>query len=298
MTGSGVDVSGPVTVVKIGGGIAMDAAAVCADVAALAVEGEPVVLVHGGAAELDRLAARLDVPQRRLATPTGGSSRYTDPATLEVLLLALAGKVKPALVTQLVNLGTAAVGLTGLDGGMLRARRTAVHRAVIDGRTKVIRDDHTGTIALTDPTVLRVLLAAGIVPVLSPPALGLDGRPVNVDADRVAAAVAGALGAAELVYLTGAPGLLRDAADETTLRERVELPATGRVPAEAVGGMAAKLQAARDALAAGVGAVRVADGRGAHPLRAALAGAGTAVHLAAGPDRCVREAIGTGERRA
>ena len=275
----------PVTVVKIGGEIAVDAAAVCADVAALAAAGRSVVLVHGGAAELDRLAARLGVPQRRLTTPKGSSSRYTDPATLEVLMLALAGKVKPALLVELAGCGASAVGLTGLDGGLLRARRTAVHRAVLDGRTKMIHDDHNGTIQLTDPTVLRVLLAAGIVPVVSPPALGLDGRPVNVDADRVAAAVADALGAAELVYLTGAPGLLRDPADETTVRESVELPATGRMPAEAVGGMAAKLMAARDALVAGVRSVRIADGRGTGPLRAALAGAGTTVRLAPAADQ-------------
>lgn len=298
--------TGPLIVVKIGGEIAVDAAAVCADVAALASSGRPVVLVHGGAAELDRLAARLGVPQRRLTTPKGGSSRYTDPATLEVLTLALAGKVKPALVVELTNREVLAVGLTGLDGGLIRARRTAVHRAVVDGRTKMIRDDHNGTIQLTDPTVLRVLLAAGIVPVVSPPALGLDGQPVNVDADRVAAAVADALGAAELVYLTGAPGLLRDPADETTVQASVDLPATGRVPAEAVGGMAAKLMAARDALAAGVGTVRIADGRGPGPLQAALAGAGTRVRLA--PDagegsaqvvtEVRRSAVGSGETRA
>ncbi|MDI6102999.1 [LysW]-aminoadipate kinase [Actinoplanes sp. NEAU-A12] len=270
-----------VTVVKCGGGPSLDLEAICRDVAALTRADQPVVLVHGGSGELDRLADRLGVPQRRMTTPSGSSSRYTDPATLEVLLMALVGKVKPGLVAGLARHGASAVGLTGMDHRLLVARRTATHRAVLDGRTVLIRDDHNGRIQSVDPTIVRLLVDAGITPVISPPALGEDGGPVNVDADRAAAAVAAALATptcrTTLILLTAAPGVLADPGDESSLRSEVALAATGPVLPEAVGGMTVKLQAARDALRGGVTRVLVADGRRPAPVTDALAGAGTSI---------------------
>ncbi|WFF05891.1 [LysW]-aminoadipate kinase [Micromonospora sp. WMMD1076] len=268
-----------IIVVKCGGTAAVDSAAVCADVAAVAAAGRRVVLVHGGSAQIDAIAARLGVAQRRITAPDGSSTRYTDPATIEVVLLALAGAVKPRLVAALAGAGVPAVGLTGLDAGLIVARRHGPHRAVIDGRTRLVRDNHTGRIVEVHTELLRTLLDAGTVPVVSPPALGLDGEPVNVDADRVAAAVAAALGARSLLLLTGAPGVLADPADERTLRDVVTLPPDGGPPAGVRDGATVKLLAARDALHAGVGHVMIADGRGHHPVRAALDGAGTRVRL-------------------
>src|SRR5690242_21725953 len=119
-----------ITVIKCGGHEAVDPGAVCADVAELYRQGRAVVLGHGGSADTGALAERLGVPRRRLVSPDGVSARYTDDAMLEVVTLALAGRVKPRLVTALAAHGVPGVGLTGLDGGVLRARRKAVHRAV------------------------------------------------------------------------------------------------------------------------------------------------------------------------
>ena len=116
---------------------------------------------------------------------------------------------------------------------------------------------------------------AGFTPVLSPPAGDLDGAPLNVDADRLAAAVATALGACRLVMLTAAPGVLRDADDESSLLACCELPDEALLARAASGGMHRKLIAAGEALQGGVPEVRIADGRGPAPLSAALAGAGT-----------------------
>src|SRR6266536_2455448 len=240
-----------VTVVKCGGSEAIQAGGVCADVAALCREGEQVVLVHGGSSEIERLAAQLRVPQRTLLAATGASSRYSDAAT-------------------------------GADAGLLRARRNAAQRAIVDGRTVVVRDDLSGRIVGVNTAVLRLLLDAGVTPVVSPPAVGAPGELLNVDADRVAAAVAVALGATRLVLLTAAPGVLRDTADQGSLLPCCELPATGEAtpgPVGPTGGMRRKLHAARDALVGGVPRVVVADGRGGHPLARALAGAGTTVAL-------------------
>jgi acetylglutamate/LysW-gamma-L-alpha-aminoadipate kinase len=268
--------SGLLTVVKCGGGPGLDPLRVCPDVAALRAAGERVLLVHGGSAQVDALAARLRVPQRRLLTPGGTSSRYTDPATLEVLTMALAGQVKPRLLAGLHAHGVPALGLTGIDAGVLRARRRSVHRATVDGRPVLVRDDQTGRLVEVCGQPLLALLATGLTPVLSPPAVCPDGAVVNVDADRAAAMVAAALGADRLVFLTAAPGLLRDPGDETSLLPEYVLPAEGGGHGATVrGGMAVKLHGARTALAAGVAEVIIADGRPEHPVRRALDGTGT-----------------------
>ncbi|SEG90076.1 N-acetylglutamate kinase [Thermomonospora echinospora] len=267
-------------VVKAGGHAAVDPDAVCADVAAVARTGRPTVLVHGGSADIDRLGARLGVPARRLTALDGIITRHTDAATLEVVQLALGGLVRPRLVARLHAHGVRAVGLSGVDGGLLRARRKAAHRAWEDGRRVVVRDVHSGRITGVDAGLLHTLLAAGVLPVVGPPALAEDGRPVNADADRVAAAVAGAVGAGTLVLLTGAPGVLADPADEASVLAACAVPAAGPPPYRG-GGMGLKLVAAREALAAGVPEVLVADGRRDRPLSRALAGAATRIELAA-----------------
>jgi acetylglutamate/LysW-gamma-L-alpha-aminoadipate kinase len=268
------------TVVKCGGNPAVDSAGICADVARLVHRGESVVLVHGGSGEIARLAAKLGVPQRTLVAPDGVSARYTDPAMLEVVVLALAGAVKPAIVAALSGLGVPAVGLTGLDGGMLRARRKPAVRAVVDGRTVLVRDNHSGRLGAVRTELLEGLLRSGFVPVVSPPAIDEHDHPVNINADRVAAALTVALGADRLVLLTGAPGVLADPGDDTSLQSTYEVPSTGAPGSVAGGGMALKLVAAREALAGGVTSVRIADGRVPDPISRALAGSGTAVTMA------------------
>ena len=269
----------PIIVVKCGGARGVAEGHVCADVAALRRDGQRVVLAHGGSADIDRLAAQLGVPQRQLVAPDGVVARYTDDATLEVLTLALAGAVKPRLVELLAREGVAAVGLTGLDGGLLVARRKAAQRALVDGRVVVVRDSHAGLLVGVNAQLLHALLDAGFLPVVSPPALADDGGAVNVDADRAAAAVAAALDASTLVLLTRAPGVLSDPADESSALKTCTLPTSGSPPAWAEGGMALKLVAAREALLQGVPEVVVADGAGERPVLQALAGGGTRIEL-------------------
>jgi [amino group carrier protein]-L-2-aminoadipate/L-glutamate 6-kinase len=268
------------TVVKCGGNPAIDAAGVCADVANLVREGKSVLLVHGGSGEIARLARKLGVPQRTLVAPDKVSTRYTDPATLEVVILALAGGVKPRIVAELSRLGVPSVGLTGLDGGMLRARRKSAVRSVVDGRTTLVRDNLSGRLSEVRTELAETLLRSGFVPVVSPPAIDEHDHPVNVDADRVAAALAVALGAGQLVLLTGAPGVLADPGDDSSVLSTYEVPATGAPGRFAGGGMALKLVAAREALAGRVASVRIADGRVPNPVSRALAGSGTTVTMA------------------
>jgi acetylglutamate/LysW-gamma-L-alpha-aminoadipate kinase len=252
------------TVVKLGGAAGLDPVGICRDIAALLDRpGQRVVVLHGGSAEVDRLATRLGVPQRRLRTPSGTSSRYTDPATLEVLTMALAGLVKPRLLAEFARLGVSTIGLTGIDAAILRAQRDPAHRAEVDGRQVLVRDDMTGRISHVNAAPLNALLDSGLTPVLSPPALAQDGSPVNVDADRAAAAVAVALRADRLLLLTNVPGVLSTPGDDTSLIRRCAVDTrTGRpIGLEVGGGMAVKLRAAGAALAAGVPHVVIGDGR-------------------------------------
>jgi acetylglutamate/LysW-gamma-L-alpha-aminoadipate kinase len=130
----------------------------------------------------------------------------------------------------------------------------------------LVRDDYSGRVVAVATDVLAVLLDGGFTPVVSPPAAGEDGQPLNVDADRAAAAIAGALGADRLLLLTAAPGVLTDASDEASVLPRCELPADGPVPHAASGGMHRKIIAAREALRRGVPQVIIGDGRTPQPL--------------------------------
>ncbi|HEY5990192.1 MAG TPA: acetylglutamate kinase [Streptosporangiaceae bacterium] len=269
-----------IVVVKCGGSVVSDPSGVCTDVARLAAARQPVVLVHGGATEIDRLAGRLRVPIRRLISPDGLSARFTDQAMLEVVSMALAGLVQPRLVTAMLAAGVPAVGLTGVHGALLTARRRGPQRTIADGRQVITRGDHSGRITSVNTKLLDCLMMAGFVPVLSPPVLADDGLMVNADADRVAAAVAGALRAGALVLLTAARGVLANPADAESMMPICSVPRYGPPP-KRDGGMGIKLLAARDALVSGVPTVLVADGSRPHPVCGALSGAATRVTLAA-----------------
>jgi [amino group carrier protein]-L-2-aminoadipate/L-glutamate 6-kinase len=266
-----------VLVIKCGGTAGIDRAAVCADVAALRREGETIVVVHGGSREADALGERLDVPPRRLTSPSGVTSRYTDCRTLDVVIMAMGGRLNSSIVVDLLRLGVPAVGLMGLDGALVEARRKKAVRTIDDGRLRVIRDDLSGKVTRVNTHLLDGLLRLGYVPVITPPAFDPEVGPVNVDADRAAAAVAAAMGADRLVLLSNVPGLCRDKEDPSSLFHRLPAGSLDAHMGFAEGRMKMKLIAAREALAGGVSRVVIGDGRIPSPVRAALSGRGTVV---------------------
>jgi acetylglutamate/LysW-gamma-L-alpha-aminoadipate kinase len=262
-------------VVKLGGSLDGETAAACADLRALVEGGAEVVVVHGGGAAADRLGVELGRPPRHLVGRGGRRSRYTDTAALDVLRLGILGRVKPDLVVALTTLGVRAVGLSGVDGGLVTATRNKPARATVDGVEVVVRDDLSGRIAAVDPHVLLTLLGGGFTPVVSPPALGTGGETLNVDADRFAAALAAALSADWLVVLSDVPGLLADRHDPASLVPEVPACALEQHLAAADGRMKVKVRAAAQAHRDGVRNVVLADGRVDSPVLAACAGAGT-----------------------
>jgi acetylglutamate/LysW-gamma-L-alpha-aminoadipate kinase len=270
VAGGGLDT----VVVKCGGSPSLDRDGVAGNVADLVGRGTRIVLVHGGGPEADRLMRELGRTPQHVVTPSGASSRRTDADALDALTMAFAGRVKPALVAQLDRLGVPAVGLTGMDGGLVEARQKPALKVLDEeGRTRLVRGDLSGRVTSVRSALLELLCDSGYVPVVSPPVRGEGGTPLNVDADRLAATLAGALDARALVLLTDAPGVLRNPDDPTTLvqtaTDHQELMPHAR------GRMKLKVVAAGEALDAGVATVAIADGRRSGPVEAALAGEGT-----------------------
>src|SRR5207247_10773713 len=126
------------------------------------------VLVHGGSNEVDRLAEALGRPIRWITSPSGVVSRYTDLATMEVFTMALTGKLNTAIVSRLQSLGAPAVGLSGVDGGLLLGRRKEAVRTVDHGRVLLGKDDHSGAGEQVNASWNQLLLHAGYGPVISP----------------------------------------------------------------------------------------------------------------------------------
>lgn len=264
-------------VVKMGGAQGVNLAAVCQDVADLIKQGETVVFVHGGSNETNELSTRLGITPRFITTVTNFTSRYTNRETLEIFCMAT-GKINMTLVEQLQKAGVNALGLSGVDGRLLSARRNEAIKIVENGKRMVIRDDFTGKIDQVNAGLLQTLLSTGITPVIQPLAISETGDALNVDADRAAAMVAGALQADRLILLTNVPGLMRNFPDESTLIAHIDRASVTSALNIAEGRMKKKVLGAVEALDLGVREVIFADGRVDHPLTCALAGQGTIIN--------------------
>jgi acetylglutamate kinase len=246
-------VSADALVVKLGGTTIAEEQDTLTELAALSA-GRPVVVVHGGGKRLTEWLARLGVESRFEA-----GLRVTDDATLEVALAVLGGVVNAELVAALRGLGADAVGLRGLDGGTIHGSRAPRLGRVIDE-------------PVADAGLLRTLLAAGRLPVVSPIGLDEDGVICNVNADDAAAAIVAAVGG-ELLLLTDTDGVRGADGARIPSLDRAEaerLIATGVIG----GGMVPKVRAALRALGPGSDARRaiVADGRARGALHQALVG--------------------------
>lgn len=266
-----------VLVVKLGGTEGIDLDAACADLAAAVQSLGRIVVVHGGSAAADALGQALGRPARTLTSPSGYVWRYTDRATLETFAMAVNGKLNTFLVERLQAHGVNALGLCGLDGGLMIAARKTAEQSIEGGKRRLIRDDYTGRVEQVNLRLLAALLEAGTLPVIAPLALSTDGHAVNVDADRAAAKVAAALEADTLLLLTGAPGLLQAFPDESSLIAHLPRRRLDEAMEVAQGRMKKKILGAREALEGGVGRVIIADGRRPRPIADALAGMGTTI---------------------
>jgi acetylglutamate kinase len=244
---------GKTMVVKYGGA-AMEHASLSRtfgnDLALLRHVGIHPLIVHGGGPQVTEVSTRLGLP-----TTFVGGLRVTDEPTLDVAEMVLAGKVNTEVVGTLVACGVKAVGLSGVDGGLVVARRLESPDL-----------GFVGEVVRVNGGVLRALMEQRFVPVIAPIAIGDDGQAYNVNVDVVAAELAVGLCAEKLVYMTDVPGLIGregDLLSELGVPEALDLLAH---PGAVEGGMMPKLESAVRALKAGVPRVHFLDGRVEHAL--------------------------------
>jgi acetylglutamate kinase len=246
--------TGKVIVVKVGGVPMTDPArarSLAKDVLLLHSVGIRPVLVHGGGPQIDEQMERQGkVPEFR------GGLRVTDADTLDIVRMVLVGKINRELVGALNALEPVAVGVAGEDGRLLEAAQVDPALGFV-GKVEKVRAE-----------LLHALLNDGMVPIVSTVGADVSGQPYNVNADDAARAIAVAMGAEKLIYLTATPGLLADPGDTSSLIQRLSTAeARGRIAdASVTGGMIPKLTACAEAVEGGVGSAHMIDGRAEHAL--------------------------------
>lgn len=232
------------TVIKVGGNELDEPTFLAGLTTAVAGFEGPMILVHGGGKEISAALDREGLPVEFVE-----GLRVTTPAAMEVMQRVVCGTINKRIVASLVGAGVKAIGLTGIDLGLLRC---APHRpgGADLGRVGVVTD--------VDAPALRIMLSLGWLPVFAPVAIGADdGLSYNVNADMLAQAIAGAIGGAELLFVTNVPGVLLDGAVAPEL-DRAAVQAA--IDSGAIsGGMLPKVRAALDALDAGAASARITN---------------------------------------
>jgi acetylglutamate kinase len=252
---------GRTIVVKYGGNAMTDAklkSSFAHDVVLLKLVGMNPVVVHGGGPQIDELLARMGKKGEFVQ-----GMRVTDAETMDVVEMVLGGQVNKEVVTLINQAGGKAVGLTGQDGGFIRARKLLLSDKANGGEK--IDIGQVGEIASIDPNVISALEEGGFIPVVAPIGVGDDGQSYNINADLVAGKLAEVLKAEKLVVLTNTPGVLDKGGKLLTglTPKKIDaLVADGTLS----GGMLPKISAALDAARNGVKSVHVIDGRVEHAL--------------------------------
>ena len=248
--------TGKTVVVKYGGNAMLNEelkSAVMKDIVLLSTIGIKVVLVHGGGPEINHMLERVGKESKFI-----DGLRYTDEETMEIVQMVLTGKLNKDIVGILLQKGGKAVGISGVDAGLLRAHKTEKDLGFV------------GDVKDVNPEIINTLLDKGFIPVVSTVALGEQGdlSNYNINADTAAAKIAIALKAEKFVQLTNVPGILRNIEDPSTLIKRIERTAIGSLKATGIiaGGMIPKIECCETALAGGVPRTHIIDGRVPHSL--------------------------------
>lgn len=250
---------GKTVVVKYGGNAMINEdlkAAVMKDIVLLWTIGVHVVLVHGGGPEINAMLERVGKKGEFI-----GGLRKTDAETMEIVQMVLTGKLNKDIVGLLLQEGGNAVGVSGIDGALLRAKKLESEKGDLG---------YVGEVTQVNPEVLTSLLTQGFIPVVSTVALGDIGQKCyyNINADTAAAKIAIALKAEKFVQLTNVPGVLKDINDPKSLIQRIPLPKVRDLINSGViaSGMIPKVECCKMALKGGVTRTHIIDGRVPHSL--------------------------------
>ncbi len=251
-------------VIKFGGNAMTDEAlknSFARDIVLLKQVGVNPVVVHGGGPQIGTLLEKMGKESKFI-----DGMRVTDSETMDVVEMVLGGLVNKSIVSLINHNGGQAVGLTGKDGSMIRAKKMELQRESPELQAPEIIDlGHVGEITAIDPSIVNALDAGNFIPVIAPIGVGKDAASYNINADLVAGKMATVLGAEKLLLLTNTPGILDK--EENTLtglngRKIRELIADGTI----VGGMLPKVSCALDAVNSGVKTSHIIDGRVEHAV--------------------------------
>lgn len=248
--------SGKIVVIKYGGNAMTNESlksSVMSDLVLLTLVGVKVVLVHGGGPEISETMKRMGMEPRFV-----GGLRYTDAETAKVVQMVLAGKTNKDLVALLQRSGGRALGLCGIDGGMIRAKK-------LEGENDL---GFVGEVTGIDPTPILDALRNGYIPVVSTVGCDEDGNVYNINADTAAARIAATLGAENIILMTDIRGLLRDKDDDSTLIPVVNVSEVPYLIREGIisGGMIPKIECCVEAVRRGVKRAFIIDGRIDHSI--------------------------------
>ena len=228
------------------------------DVILLRLVGILPVVVHGGGPQIESLLSKVGKKGEFIQ-----GMRVTDTETMDIVEMVLAGRVNKEIVELINHAGGKAVGLTGQDGGLIRARKMMVKSS--SESQELLDLGHVGEIEKVDPAIIHCLLASGFVPVIAPIGSGDEGETYNINADLVAGKIAEILKAEKLILMTNTPGVLDKRGNlltGLTAREIDALFEDGTIS----GGMLPKISSALDAAKSGVQSVHIVDGRVPHCL--------------------------------
>ncbi|HUT41520.1 MAG TPA: acetylglutamate kinase [Gammaproteobacteria bacterium] len=255
---------GKTVVIKYGGNAMVDEelkSGFARDVVLMKLVGINPVVVHGGGPQIGKLLEKLGKESRFI-----DGMRVTDDETMDVVEMVLGGLVNKEIVNLITRHGGRAVGLTGKDGDLIRARKLIIKRHTPDlDAPEIIDIGHVGEVESIDASVVDMLIGGDFIPVVAPIGVGEDGHSYNINADLVAGHMAEVLKAEKLILLTNTPGLLDKQGQLLTglkVRDVKRLIDDGTVQ----GGMLPKIGCVMSALNSGVGAAHIIDGRVAHAV--------------------------------
>lgn len=259
-------------VIKIGGGEKINIKNIAEDLKNLK---DDIVIVHGGNFLMDEYSKKLGIEKKYLESPKGLKSRYTTGEVIDLMYLTYCGLANKRIVSELQKNGINAIGLSGVDGKIITGKKHDSLLSVVDGKKKVIKDDLTGSVKEVNAELLKNLLELDLVPVVTPPVITEEGVVINVDGDKITAAIAKALSADKLIFFIEAPGIMKDISDDASLVKEISKENFETLSANAEGRMKRKIMEVGKLLETGIKEVIVSDGRIKNPVTFALNGGGT-----------------------
>ena len=260
-------------IVKIGGGKGINISGIVKDLAELK---ERFIIVHGANALRDKLCEDLGQPKQVLTSVKGYTSVYSDEKLLDVMMMAYSGLRNKRIVESCHHHGINAVGLTGLDGKLVRGRRNKGIRVYQDGKLRIVRD-FSGKPEEINKPLLELLLENGYVPVLTVPIIDEQDAAINTENDDVVRVLQQALQADTVINLIEAPGFLEDKDNEASLIRKISPAELEALEQQVEGRMKRKMLAVKKLFEHGATKVIISDGRREHPVADALAGKGSVI---------------------